>query len=71
MRGDSGSALITYTNDNNDHDDDDRRAIHTGIVSFSLPCRMFGAPDVYTRTSSYIDWINNVINNNNNGKKMI
>nr|XP_027205356.1 trypsin-1-like [Dermatophagoides pteronyssinus] len=57
MRGDSGSALISYMNDN------ERRAIHTGIVSFSLPCRMFGAPDVYTRTSSYLEWIDNVINN--------
>ncbi|OTF69765.1 Group 3 mite allergen-like protein (serine protease) [Euroglyphus maynei] len=56
MRGDSGSALISYMDDN------DRRAIHTGIVSFSLPCRMYGAPDVYTRTSSYIEWIDNVIN---------
>lgn len=55
MKGDSGSALITY--------DEEGRAIHTGIVSFSLPCRYFGAPDVFTRTSSYLRWIHSVIRN--------
>lgn len=55
MRGDSGSALISYQNS---------RAIHTGIVSFSLPCRMFGAPDVYTRTAAYLSWIRAMIQKN-------
>ncbi|KAJ6217391.1 hypothetical protein RDWZM_008548 [Blomia tropicalis] len=52
LKGDSGSALITY---------EGNRAIHTGIVSFSLPCRFTGAPDVYTRTSTYLGWIESVI----------
>ncbi|KPM02550.1 transmembrane serine protease-like protein [Sarcoptes scabiei] len=54
MRGDSGSALVSYQNN---------RAIHSGIVSFSLPCRFFGTPDVYTRTSPYLDWIKSTIKN--------
>lgn len=52
LKGDSGSALITYDGD---------RAVHTGIVSFSLPCRLTGAPDVYTRTAPYLRWIESVI----------
>lgn len=54
LKGDSGSALITYENE---------RAVHTGIVSFSLPCRLTGAPDVYTRTATYLRWIESVIAN--------
>lgn len=51
LKGDSGSPLITYLNG---------QAIHTGIVSFSLPCRFTGAPDVFTRTASYLEWIKQV-----------
>lgn len=53
LRGDSGSPLVTFN--------DAGRAVHTGIVSFSLPCRITGAPDVFTRTDRYLDWINGII----------
>lgn len=54
LKGDSGSALITY--------DADGRAVHTGIVSFALtPCHITAAPDVYTRTAAYLPWIRMVL----------
>ena len=54
LKGDSGSALITY--------DEDGNAVHTGIVSFALtPCHITGAPDVYTRTAAYLPWIRMVL----------
>lgn len=53
LRGDSGSGLVTF--------DEAGRAVHTGIVSFSLPCRITGAPDVFTRTDRYLGWIKEII----------
>ncbi|XP_054166674.1 trypsin-1-like [Oppia nitens] len=46
--GDSGGPLITYV---------DGRAYQIGLVSFSLPCRTYAAPDVYTKVSKYYKWI--------------
>ncbi|XP_011494633.1 PREDICTED: trypsin-like [Ceratosolen solmsi marchali] len=36
-----------------------------GIVSWGIvPCGTVGAPSVYTRVSAYIDWIDNIVNEN-------
>ncbi|KAJ3643192.1 hypothetical protein Zmor_025917 [Zophobas morio] len=52
--GDSGGPLVTY--------DDSGRAVHVGIVSWasSVGCET-NHPSGYTRTASYIDWIQSVI----------
>ncbi|GAB1867486.1 Chymotrypsin-1 [Camponotus japonicus] len=42
--GDSGSALVA-------------KGVQIGIVSFGVPCAR-GAPDVYTRVSSFTEWLN-------------
>lgn len=54
MKGDSGGPLI-QSNGN--------RATQIGIVSFSIPCAVQGYPDVFTKVSKYIDWINQHSNN--------
>lgn len=46
--GDSGGPLIIKSRN---------KATQIGIVSFSIPCAVPGYPDVFTRVSSYIDWI--------------
>ncbi|XP_031351316.1 chymotrypsin-1-like [Photinus pyralis] len=43
-RGDSGGPLA------------DRSGVQIGVVSFGQPCAV-GSPDVYTRTSAFIKWI--------------
>lgn len=43
FQGDSGGPLI--------HDD-----VQIGVVSFGQPCAV-GKPDVYTRVSSFVSWI--------------
>ncbi|XP_023246174.1 trypsin-1-like [Copidosoma floridanum] len=55
--GDSGGPLIKV------HEDGRKEVV--GIVSWGvLPCGTLGAPSVYTRVSSYIDWIANIMKNN-------
>ncbi|XP_068632233.1 chymotrypsin-1-like [Battus philenor] len=49
--GDSGGPLVTANNIN-----------QVGVVSWGLPCAM-GAPDMFTRISSYESWIRSVIEN--------
>jgi len=51
--GDSGGPLVSY--------DSEGRPVQVGIVSWGfMPCGK-GAPSVYTRVSSYADWINEKI----------
>ncbi|KAK0162535.1 hypothetical protein PV327_006306 [Microctonus hyperodae] len=48
--GDSGGPLVQFNADN--------KPEQVGIVSWgSYPCGASGAPSVYTRVSSYVDWI--------------
>jgi len=48
--GDSGGPLACYTEAGN--------PVLQGIVSFSVGCAFAYKPGVYTRVSSFIDWIN-------------
>lgn len=48
-KGDSGGPLIS---------EQTRELI--GVVSLGMPCAT-GIPDVYTRVSSYIDWIDDTL----------
>lgn len=50
-QGDSGSPLVTTSPDGGG------APVQVGIVSFGKPCAR-GLPDVYTRVSSYAEWIN-------------
>ncbi|CAG2101400.1 unnamed protein product [Medioppia subpectinata] len=52
--GDSGGPLVQTTGN---------KATQIGIVSFSIPCAVHGYPDVFTKVSKYIDWINQNTNN--------
>lgn len=45
-KGDSGGPLV-----------DKKKNELVGIVSWGLPCAKDGKPDVYTRVSSYLNWI--------------
>ncbi|XP_054157944.1 chymotrypsin-like protease CTRL-1 [Oppia nitens] len=47
--GDSGGPLVQTTGN---------KATQIGIVSFSIPCAVHGYPDVFTKVSRYLDWIN-------------
>jgi len=49
LKGDSGGPLVQTTGN---------KATQIGIVSFSIPCAVYGYPDVFTKVSKYIDWIN-------------
>lgn len=49
--GDSGGPLMVY-------DDDEARWELAGIVSFGRSCGLPGWPGVYTRVSSYEEWLN-------------
>ncbi|XP_066587819.1 trypsin-like [Prorops nasuta] len=52
--GDSGGPLISYKSKD--------EAEVVGIVSWGIiPCGSFGAPSVFTKVSSYIDWIHDTI----------
>ncbi|XP_029176717.1 mite allergen Der f 3-like [Nylanderia fulva] len=54
--GDSGGPLFEKQGDN---------YVITGIVSWGIiPCGTVGAPSVYTRVSSFNDWIESITNNN-------
>ncbi|XP_076285721.1 trypsin-1-like [Lasioglossum baleicum] len=54
--GDSGGPLILEKNG---------KPEIIGVVSWGIiPCGTVGAPSVYTRTSAYNDWINNIIAKN-------
>lgn len=49
LQADGGSPLIKYNNGRNEL---------VGLVAWGvLPCGTFGAPAVYTKVSSFIDWI--------------
>ena len=56
--GDSGGPLIQYYNNYQDF-------IQTGITSFGDGCAKPGIPGAYARVDQFIDWINEVINNDN------
>lgn len=51
-KGDSGSSLMFY-----DTREDSENIIAIGVVSFGLGCGVENVPGVYTRVSSYIQWI--------------
>ncbi|KAJ8665277.1 hypothetical protein QAD02_006939 [Eretmocerus hayati] len=47
--GDSGGPLVQYN---------DSKPVIVGVVSWGfMPCGSSGAPSIYTRVSSYVDWI--------------
>ncbi|XP_053998422.1 proclotting enzyme-like isoform X1 [Hylaeus anthracinus] len=48
-QGDSGGPLL--------HQLDNGRWINVGIVSWGMRCGVAGRPGIYTRVSSYLDWI--------------
>ncbi|XP_012230034.2 trypsin-1 [Linepithema humile] len=51
---DSGSPLVQF---------DDNNSTQLGIVSWVVyPCGVSGSPSVYTRVSSYVDWIKHIVN---------
>ena len=54
--GDSGGPLICRTNLN-----DPYSFTLTGVVSWGFECAQVGTPGVYTRVSSYLDWIKEVV----------
>jgi len=54
--GDSGGPLICRTNLN-----DPYSFTLTGVVSWGFECAQAGTPGVYTRVSSYMDWIKEVV----------
>ncbi|XP_058806444.1 trypsin-1-like [Phymastichus coffea] len=55
--GDSGGPLAVHDKNN--------KPVLAGIVSWGMyPCGSIGAPSVYTRVSSYVDWINKKMSEN-------
>lgn len=54
-QGDSGGPLMYL--------DESKRWTLVGIVSFGRLCARPNSPGVYTRTSSYVDWIRNHVEN--------
>ena len=57
-QGDSGGPLIQYYDYYEDF-------IQTGITSFGEGCATPGIPGAYARVIQFIDWIDEVINNDN------
>jgi len=55
-QGDSGGPMICV---------EDNQPVLRGVVSWGIGCARSGLYGVYTRTSSFIDWIQNTINPNN------
>ncbi|XP_067207859.1 trypsin-1-like [Linepithema humile] len=52
--GDSGGPLVQFDGNN---------PTQLGIVSWGVyPCGVSGSPSVYTRVSSYVDWIEHIVN---------
>ncbi len=49
FKGDSGGPLVDYSSGS---------AVIIGIVSETFFCGRDNAPDIYTRVSAYLDWIN-------------
>ncbi|CAG5102807.1 Oidioi.mRNA.OKI2018_I69.chr1.g476.t1.cds [Oikopleura dioica] len=54
-QGDSGGPMICVEND---------QPVLRGVVSWGIGCARVGLYGVYTRTSSYIDWIRKTVNPN-------
>ena len=57
-QGDSGGPLVQYYNNDND-------IVQTGITSFGLGCGNKKYPGVYARVDHFMDWIDEVINKDN------
>lgn len=55
-QGDSGGPMICIENE---------QPVLRGVVSWGIGCARRGLYGVYTRTSSYIDWVKSVVNPNN------
>ncbi|EDV95835.1 GH15922 [Drosophila grimshawi] len=63
-QGDSGGPLMLPQLDGNMY-----RYYLLGIVSFGYECARPGFPGVYTRTSSYLDWIQQILRGYSRGRK--
>ncbi|KAG9511146.1 Pre-mRNA-splicing factor ATP-dependent RNA helicase PRP16 [Fragariocoptes setiger] len=53
-QGDSGGPLMQYA---------DGKAVAVGVVSYGLGCATKGVPGLYTRTSTYLPWIKDIVMN--------
>ena len=60
-QGDSGGPLIQYYNNYEDF-------VQTGITSFGEGCAKPGIPGAYARVDLFIDWIDDVINTDNEAR---
>ena len=60
-KGDSGGPLVQRRQVLADDSSSAIVDTHIGLVSYGVPCAIEGAPSVYTRTSSYTDWITETI----------
>ena len=57
LQGDSGGGLVARNKAN--------EYVIVGIVSWRhIPCAGGGTPDVFTKVSFFIDWINDTMKNN-------
>lgn len=53
-QSDSGGPLMEFTNN---------KAIAVGIVSYGISCATKGVPGLYTRTSAFLNWIEQIVRN--------